>query len=315
MKNIFTQLKTSFQLIILFISLCLFGTGAFALPLDKPDEPTFDYEIATDQPVFVQSHDRGIDMARINPLLAEQQQKLEKFKKEQAKAEKQASKKTAKNNKQEKTSLNVAKGVQQVELEQYQAQMKVDLARLKEVKNIDDKARLKKEFLETYKPFLDKYVTEKHKYPNDVLVQNMIWLFDTGATVDGLMLGIFLTQQGCHVTPAKFGRDIPTFICDEVYDAFIKQVKDDQFNEEIYSSISHVLETIVNDKWSLAPPVHSKMYALAAKYAKGLERWQECRDYCQVAIEVNPEGHGVKKLLEEALTQAPLAGAGEETST
>lgn len=191
-------------------------------------------------------------------------------------------------------------GIDLGKLEHYQAAMSADLAQLSTIKDITERAKAKRQMLNTYWPFVQSYVENGDNYPNDIAVRVCIWLFDTLDIERALDLAFYLIGQGCHVMPAKFDRDLPTFVCDALYDWAAALLKKDP-----PESASPYLDTLVahidNDHWSLAPVVQSKMYAILAKHKKQQGDWLNCVALCEKAEAVNPNGAGVKGLKKEAL--------------
>lgn len=187
-------------------------------------------------------------------------------------------------------------------LEHYQAAMSADLARLAPVKDIAERAKIKAELIKTYWDFVKAYVDNGDNYPNDIAVRVCIWLFDTLDIERGLELALHLIKQGIHVTPEKFDRDLPTFVCDAVYDWANTLLKlDPQQSASPY--LDALVATLDNDKWSLAPPVQSKMYAMLAKHKARVGEYAMTVALCDKAEAVNPEGHGTKGLKAGALAK------------
>jgi hypothetical protein len=186
------------------------------------------------------------------------------------------------------------------DLEHYQAAMSADLAKLSAIKDIAEKAKAKQQMLSTYWPFVKAYVDNGDNYPNDIAVRIAIWLFDIQDIEKGLDLSLHLIKQGIHVTPDKFDRDLPTFVCDAMYDWSSALLKVDQSANPYLDAL---VATLDNDQWSLAPPVKSKMYAIAAKHKKREGDWINCLALCEKAEQINPEGAGVKGIKNEAQAQ------------
>jgi hypothetical protein len=184
-------------------------------------------------------------------------------------------------------------------LAHYQAAMSADLAKLSGINDLVEKAKAKTIMLATYLPFVNDYVSKGDNYPNDIAVRVCIWLFDTLDIERALNLAFVLIKQS-QVTPPKFDRDLPTFVCDAVYDWAAALLKLDP-PQSASPYLDTVVATMDNDKWSLAPPVQSKMYSLLAKHKKREGDWKTCLALCEKAEAVNPEGAGVKGMKKEAL--------------
>jgi hypothetical protein len=184
------------------------------------------------------------------------------------------------------------------DLEHYQAAMGADLAKLSTLKDVVEKAKAKAAMLATYLEFVKSYVTNGDNYPNDIAVRVCIWLFDILDIEHALNLAFVLIKQN-QITPPKFDRDLPTFVCDATYDWAAALLKLDP-PQSASPYLDTVVATMDNDQWSLSPPVQSKMYALLAKHKKREGDWQACLALCEKAEAVNPEGAGVKGMKTEA---------------
>jgi len=195
------------------------------------------------------------------------------------------------------------------DLAHYQAAMDADLNSLSVLKTLEEKAAAKKTMIETYWGFVKAYVDNGDNYPNDIAVRVMIWLFDTLDIERGLDLAFHLIKQGIHHLPPKFDRDLPTFVCDAMYDISAALLKAEQSASPYLDALVAIID---NDKWSLAPPVQSKMYAILAKHKKRENDWGNCLALCEKAEAVNPEGAGVKGMKTEA--QAKLKALADKAA-
>lgn len=185
-------------------------------------------------------------------------------------------------------------------LAHYQAALAADLASLKNLKILDEKQAAKRGMLPTYAPLIDEYITQGHDYPNDVAVQVMIWLMDVGDVEQGLDLAFELIKRKQRL-PDKFARrDIETFVCDAIYDWANDLLKKDQSASPYLDTVVEVIES---NTWDLSPPVASKVYAMLAKHKMREGQYQTVIDLCDKAESVNPDGAGVKKLREQAISK------------
>ncbi|MGZ5620558.1 MAG: phage terminase small subunit [Methylobacter sp.] len=182
-------------------------------------------------------------------------------------------------------------------LEHYQAAMSADLAKLSGINDLVEKAKAKAMMMATYLPFVTDYISKGDNYPNDIAVRVCIWLFDILDIERALNLAFVLIKQS-QVTPPKFDRDLPTFVCDAMYDYANVLLKLDQSASPYLDA---VVATMDNDRWSLSPPVQSKMYALLAKHKQREGNWSMCLALCDKAEQINPEGAGVKTMKKAAL--------------
>lgn len=180
------------------------------------------------------------------------------------------------------------------DLSHYQAAMEVDIGKIAAQKDIADKVRVKALVLPTYLPFVEDYVSEGHNYPNDVAVQVMIWLLDTGQIESGLKLALHLVAQNQRM-PAKFDRDMKTFLCDFFYDWAGVLLKEDQGASPY---LDQLVATAEHDKWDVHVLCMSKLYVMLAKHKERAGEYSAALELCNKAEAVNPEKAGVKGLKE-----------------
>lgn len=183
--------------------------------------------------------------------------------------------------------------------EQLQAAMVTDVARIKTKPVIEDKQALKRELLPNYLPFVEAYVSDGHDYPNDVAVQVMVWLFDVNDIDNALKIGAYLVATGTNELPAKFARNLLTFISDEVYEWANAQLKAEQTASPYLDDLVGFIDSdTVIKEWDLHPLVISKNMAMLAKHKEREGKLAECVALCERAEVANPEGAGVKTMKE-----------------
>lgn len=182
---------------------------------------------------------------------------------------------------------------------QLKAGMEVDLQRISSVSKMEEKIALKRELLPNYLTFVADYIAQGHDYPNVVAVQVLIWLMDVGDIEQALQLGFYLIRTPKQDLPAKFTRrDIPTFICDAVYDWASAELK---ANRSASPYLDQVVAVMLDEKWSLAPMVASKMPNMLAKHEMAKQNFENTVHWCDVAEQLNPEAHGTKTMRKEAV--------------
>lgn len=196
-------------------------------------------------------------------------------------------------------------GAETGRLASYQAVLQAALSAMAPMDDLKLRAKYKRETaLPQVRPFVEAYMADGANYPNDVAVFAMIWAFDVGDIEFGLKLGLHLVKQGCHPMPARFDRDMPTFIGDAVAEWALEQLEAEQSAAPYLDDLLRVIE---RDQWPLFCAVHSKLLVLAAKHAKLTGDWPVVLERCEAAQRVNPEKHGTKTLQNEA--RAKLAPA------
>lgn len=100
-----------------------------------------------------------------------------------------------------------------------EAALDQDLERLSAIKGLAGRQALKREeLLPKYQDFIQRYMESGLVMPNRVLVQVMVWLFDTEQFEDGLELADFAIEQGQQMPERFKRRDIQTFVADAVID-------------------------------------------------------------------------------------------------
>ena len=192
-------------------------------------------------------------------------------------------------------------------LQHYQAALSADLASLATIKDVTEKAKAKAAMLATYWPFVEAYVKNGDNYPNDVAVYVCIWLFDTLDIERGLDLACVLIKQN-QITPAKFDRDLVTFVCDALYDWANALLKQDQSASPYLDAWVALIDS---EGFSIAPPVHSKLLVMLAKHKARLAEYHTVIALCEAAEKINPDGAGVKKLKAEAVAKLKKSKDGE----
>lgn len=181
----------------------------------------------------------------------------------------------------------------------YQAAMQADLAQLSQLNDVVEKAKAKRTMLETYWPFVEAYLKNGDNYPNEIVVRVCIWLFDTLDIERGLNLAFVLIKQN-QPTPAKFNRDLKTFVCDAMYDWASDLLKKEQSASPYLDTLA---ATLTADQWDVHPAVASKIYAMLAKHKLREGDHTAVVALCDLAEQVNPDGAGVKTLRKTATTK------------
>ena len=189
------------------------------------------------------------------------------------------------------------KGAGQMMFEQLQAALVTDIARIKTHKKLADKQALKATLLPNYLPFVVAYIKDGHDYPNNVALMCMVWSFDILDIETGISIAKYLIESKQQL-PANFNRDIPTFMCDAVYDWANDQLKSKQSAQPYLGQVAALVR---DSDWDLHPAVQSKMYVMAAKHAFELGEFGSCLKWCVDAETANPDGAGVKTLKANAI--------------
>lgn len=170
-----------------------------------------------------------------------------------------------------------------------------DCARLSDLNSIADKQRLKRdELLPKYLAYVQRYRESGLNHPNPVLMQVLVWLFDTEQFEQALELADFALEQG-QTMPERFRRDIPTFIADTLIEWAEAEYKAKRSPEPYLSQ----LLPRVDGEWHLYERIPARYHKLLGIIAMDQEQWAEAIARFERAAELYPE-IGVKTRLDDA---------------
>lgn len=171
----------------------------------------------------------------------------------------------------------------------------IDLERLSEMNNLASRQQLKRdELLPKYMDYVERYRDSGLNHPNLVLMQVMVWLFDTEQFELGLEVAMFAIEQG-QPMPERFKRDIPTFVGDAVIEWAENEQKCGR-NPEPY--LSDMLP-FVDGEWDLTEQIPAKYHKLIGIRALDAKEWAKAITHFERATELHP-GAGVGTRLEGA---------------
>nr|WP_282188258.1 phage terminase small subunit [Pseudomonas sp. MWU12-3103b] len=163
-----------------------------------------------------------------------------------------------------------------------EASLDEDLKRLSDLKNLASKQTLKRtELLPKYQDFIQRYMDSGLVMPNRVLVQVMIWLFDTEQFEDGLELADFAIEQGQEM-PERFKRDVQTFVADAVIDWAYAEYNAQRSPEPYLSD----LLPRVDGEWNLPEQIPSKYHKLIGMRAMEAEQWETALEHLERSTEL-----------------------------
>lgn len=160
-----------------------------------------------------------------------------------------------------------------------------DLERLSAIKGLARKQALKRdELLPKYQDFVQRYCESGLNLPNRVLVQVMVWLFDTEQFEDGLELADFAMEQG-QVMPERFKRDIQTFVADAVVEWAMVEY---QANRSPEPYLSNLLPR-VDGEWQLTEQIPAKYHKLIGIRAMEAKAWETALQHFERATDLYPK--------------------------
>ncbi|WP_421547659.1 phage terminase small subunit [Pseudomonas sp. QD4] len=180
-----------------------------------------------------------------------------------------------------------------------------DLERISAINSRDDRQKLKRdELLPKYLEYVTRYRDSGLNYPNPVVMQVLVWLFDTVQFEQGLELANFAIEQG-QAMPERFNRDVPTFVADELIDWAEAEHKAGRSPEPYVSD----LLTWVDGRWDLFERIPARYHKLLGILAIEAKDWAKAITHFERATELYKEIgvgtrlDGARKALAKQLAQ------------
>jgi hypothetical protein len=184
-----------------------------------------------------------------------------------------------------------------------------DLKRLSELKNLASKQTLKRtELLPKYQDFIQRYMDSGLVMPNPVLVQVMVWLFDTEQFEDGLVLANFAIEQGQEMPERFRRRDVQTFVADAVIDWAYAEYNAQRSPEPYLSD----LLARVDGEWDLIEQIPSKYHKLIGMRAMEAEQWETALKHLERSTELYAKAGNETRIAKcrKAIAKQPPAVTG-----
>lgn len=170
-----------------------------------------------------------------------------------------------------------------------------DCTRISDLNSWQARNRLKREdLLPKYSVYVQRYRESGLNHPNPVLVQVLVWLFDTEQFEKALDLADFAMAQK-QAMPERFRRDIPTFVADTVVDWAEGELKAGRSPEPYLSQLLPRVEK----EWELFEKIPARYHKLLGliDFEQGL--WKDAIAHFERAHELYP-AIGVRTKLEDA---------------
>ncbi|MGP3790284.1 phage terminase small subunit [Pseudomonas sp. B392_1p] len=159
----------------------------------------------------------------------------------------------------------------QKHLKLMEAALAGDLERISAINSRELRQQLKRdELLPKYLDYVQRYRDSGLNYPNPVLMQVLVWLFDTVQFEAGLELALFAMGQGQKL-PERFTRDVPTFVADAVIEWAEAEHKAGRSPEPYVSN----LLPLVDGEWELFERIPARYHKLLGLLAMEREDWAE----------------------------------------
>lgn len=167
-----------------------------------------------------------------------------------------------------------------------EAALDLDLERLSAINGLAGKQMLKRdELLPKYQDFIQRYVESGQNLPNRVLVQVIVWLFDTAQFEDGLELADFAISQGQQMPEGFKRRDIQTFVADAILEWAEAEQKANRSPEPYLSD----LLPRVDGEWQLTEQIPAKFHKLIGIRAEAAGDWETALKHFERATELYPK--------------------------
>lgn len=191
-----------------------------------------------------------------------------------------------------------------------QASLDEDLKRLSDLKNLASKQTLKRtELLPKYQDFIQRYMDSGLVMQNPVLVQVMVWLFDTEQFEDGLELADFAIEQGQEM-PERFKRNVQTFVADAVIEWAFREYNAQRSPEPYLSD----LLPRVDGEWDLPEQIPSKYHKLIGMRAMEAEQWETALKHLERSTELHAKAGNETRIAKcrKAIAKQPPAVTGAQ---
>ncbi|UNG19259.1 phage terminase small subunit [Stutzerimonas zhaodongensis] len=184
-----------------------------------------------------------------------------------------------------------------------------DLERISAINSREARQALKRdELLPKYLDYVQRYRESGLNHPNPVLMQVLVWLFDTAQFEAGIELADFAIGQGQQL-PERFKRDVQTFVADELIDWAEAEHKAGRSPEPYVSQLLPRVdgnwdgfkqgESERPAPWQLFERIPARYHKLLGVLAMERKDWAPAVAHLNRATELYPE-IGVKTRLEGA---------------
>lgn len=161
----------------------------------------------------------------------------------------------------------------------------VDLERISAIDSRELRQQLKRdELLPKYLAYVQRYRDSELNYPNPVMMQVLVWLFDTAELTAGLELADFAIAQG-QVLPERFKRNVPTFVADELINWADAEYKAGRSPEPYVSN----LLPRVDGEWKLFERIPARFHRLLGLMAIDRQEWALAITHLERAEILYPE--------------------------
>jgi len=175
------------------------------------------------------------------------------------------------------------------------AALEQDLSALHQIKDVSQKAELKKtQLIPKWQATIDEYLESGAKHLFEPLVRFVIWLLDSDQIDKAIAYADRAIAQQMPM-PSGFSRSLAAFVVETIHDWAQRQFKAGHSAEPY---LSDVILRVESKAWLVIEPIIlNKLYKLVGLFARQDGELQKAEYFFKKCIEVNPEKHGVKTLL------------------
>ena len=180
-----------------------------------------------------------------------------------------------------------------------------DLERISAINSRELRQQLKRdELLPKYLDYVQRYRDSGLSFPNSVVMQVLVWLFDTVQFEAGLDLANFAMEQN-QPMPERFRRDVPTFVADAVIEWAEAEQKAGRSPEPYVSD----LLPRVDGEWQLTEQIPAKYHKLLGIRALDAREWTKAITHFEratalhAAVGVGTRLEGARKALAKELAE------------
>lgn len=194
------------------------------------------------------------------------------------------------------------------ELERQTKLIQTDALLLKSIMSHEQRDKEKALLIPKYESYLDSYLSQEKRHKNPVLVQVMVWAFDSKQIDLALNLAKYALDINDDL-PEGYKSNIQEWVLDTLHDYLEEEYKAGRTSEPYLSdTIQFLVDLDTFDQ------IKSKFHKLAGHYAYDSEEWQKTVDHYLLAEKFSSKAQ-VKTKREHAEKQLEKLAEANETKT
>ena len=176
------------------------------------------------------------------------------------------------------------------------AKLASDKRRLKKVQSLTERARIKRELLPDYQPYIEGVLADGRGAQDDVLVTVMLWCIDAGVYGAALHLAEYAIKYKL-VMPDQYQRTLATLVAEEIASA-AKTARDSKAAFDVLILIGVDQLTADQDMPDQVRAKLRKEAGLLFAQSSEPDEWQRALDLLRSAVQLDNKV-GVKKDIEK----------------